>query len=237
MANEFSDYESLFGEGVARPDWLASMDNYRTPKEDWARLTSQTQPFWSTRAPLEDLGERLRARYLLGAPEMATLPNVSPTFSQYLQDYPGSYTGETPQMYSAGYNPTTGSARTAAGSLAELQNRARQAAMASVTAPGAYMEETPPGEPGSAEQQEFNRRAWLSAQFSGAGGEQSQNRMRVANLLALQRSGGGAYTGTMANAIRNAMNNLYQQRLNTGAPRESFLNWYVSQVAPQQAQT
>ena len=211
-----------------RPSWLPSIDAYRTPDEDWRMLTSQAQPFWQTRAPLEDLGERLRARYLLSAPEMATLQNVSPTFSQYLQDYPGSYTGATPAYMTR--------ATTANTPLAELQNRARAAARASVTAPGVYLAETPPGAPGSAAQQEFNRRAWLSAQFAGTGSEQAQNRMRVANLLALQRSpeaGGGAYTGQMASAIRNAMQNLYQQRLNAGAPRESFLDWYVSRVAPQ----
>ena len=218
--NPYGAFTDIAGEN--RPSWLPSIDAYRTPKEDWARLTSQAQPFWQTRAPLEDLGARLRARYLLGAPEM-DVAGYTPTFSQYLQDYPGSYTGSTPAYMTRATDTP----------LAELQNRARAAARASVTAPGVYLAEAPPGEPGSAAQQEFNRRAWLSAQFSGSGGEQAQNRMRVANLLALQRSGGGAYTGQMADAIRNAMNNMYQQRLNEGAPRESFLDWYVSRVAPQ----
>ena len=54
--------------------------------------------------------------------------------------------------------------------------------------------------------------------------------MAVANLLALQRQGGGVYQGQMADAIRNAMYRLAEQRVNVGKPRETFLDWYLGQT-------
>ncbi len=222
MMNEFSDWTT-----PDRPGFLPPAAEYRTPDEDWARLTSQVQPFWQRRAPMADLGERLRGRYLLAAPYMSAQQGVSPTFAQYLQDYP-----------TAGFNIGAAAPYTTRGSyqaegqpteLNELRRRAQQAATASITAPGVYLAQATPGT------EEFNRRAWLSQQFSGSGSEAARNRMAVANLLAVQRPGGGRYTGRLAGAIRNAMDALAQQRVNVGDPRESFLNWYVNQTRGQGA--
>ena len=180
---------------------------------------------------MADIGQRLRARYLLAAPRMAEQAGVSPSFGQFLSDYPGRFR-DTPtfEAYGAGAPIATGGApRTPAEELAELRLRARQAAEAATTAPGAYMAGAIP------ETEEFRRRAWLSQQFGADAGAQAamENQMRVANLLALQRGGTrDPYRGRMADAIRNAMANLYQQRLNVGAPRENFLNWYLQQTDP-----
>jgi len=219
-----------FGVVPERPAALGTLEDYRTPGEDWQRFMSQAQPFWSTRAPMADIGQRLRARYLLAAPGMAEQPGMSPSFGQFLSDYPGRFR-DTPtfEAYGAGAPIATGGApRTPAEELAELRLRAGQAAEAATTAPGAYMAGVDP------EGADFRRRAWLSQQFGADAGAQEamENQMRVANLLALQRQGGGAYRGRMADAIRNAMSNLYQQRLNVGAPRENFLQWYLDQTAP-----
>jgi hypothetical protein len=211
-----------------RPGWLPSIEAYRTPEEEWETFASQQQPFWSTRAPLQDVGERMRAKYLLAAPAMGAA-GMQPTFSQYLQN-PARALGQT---------PTSGPSWLASSydsPIAELRRRAQQAATAATMDPGAYIGGSPtdPVVPGSAE---FNRRAWMGGQFGlGAQGAQA-NQMRVANLLALQRGGGqGAYTGTMAYAIRNAMNRLagqYTRGIGGGAaqPRESFLNWYLQRTA------
>ena len=88
---------------------------------------------------MEDIGQRLRARYLLAAPEMIT-QNVRPSFGQYLSDYPGRF-GADPTFASYGaaapmYQDEV--ARTPAEELAELRSRAREAAQAATTAPGIY---------------------------------------------------------------------------------------------------
>ena len=219
--NEFARWGAAeFGGIPTRPSWLPGTDEYRTPEEDWARLTSRVQPFWSTRAPMADIGQNLQARYLLAAPSMAA-SGATPSFSQFLVDYPQTMaTNPAYPAYVAGsaYQP---------GGLDELRRRARDAARASAQAPGIYLSEAAAGTP------EWNKRAWLSSQFGPDSAQAASNQMRVANLLALQRQGGGAYRGRMADAIRNAMGNLYQQRLNVGEPRESFLDWYLSQTDPQ----
>ena len=212
-----------------RPAALPGIEAYRTPYDDWQRLTSQAQPFWSTRAPLEDIGRRLQARYLLAGSRMAEQPGVTPSFGQFLSDYPGRFRdAPTFEAYSAAAPRDPGDvARTPAEELAELRLRAGQAAQAAATAPAAYMGGVAP------ETEEFRRRAWLGQQFGPDAERAAENQMRVANLLALQRgTGGKQYQGQMATAIRNAMGNLYQQRLNLGAPRENFLNWYLSQTDP-----
>jgi len=222
MANEFAGWGAAeFGGIPTRPSWLPGTDEYRTPEEDWARLTSRAQPFWSTRAPMADVGQNLQARYLLGAPYMAE-QGVTPSFSQFLKDYPQTMGADpTYPDYSAM------ALRYLPGGVEVLRRRARDAARASAQSTGQYLAEVDTGTP------EWNRRAWLTSQFGPDAAQAASNQMRVANLLALQREGGGTYRGRMADAIRNAMGNLYQQRLNVGEPRESFLDWYLSQTDPQ----
>ena len=202
------EYKSEWRENL--PDIAA----YRTPEEDWKRFYSQTQPFWSTRAPMADVGQNLMARYLLAGPNirepgggLPLRPDVEPTFGQFLQDYPEEAGGYQAQGMEA------------------LRARAGDARTAAETARAPYLADATPGTA------DFRRRAWLADQF-GAGAEgSSSNQQSVANLLALQREGGGdPWRGQMATSIRNAMANLYQQRLNVGAPRESFLGWYLDQT-------
>mgnify|MGYP003134081576 CR=1 FL=1 len=228
VASPTADAFPGFGAVADRPEALGTLDPYRTPEEDWDRLLSQSQPFWTTRTPMEDIGQRLRARYLLAAPEMIT-QNVRPSFGQYLSDYPGRF-GADPTFASYGaaapmYQDEV--ARTPAEELAELRSRAREAAQAATTAPGIYAAGAVP------ETDEFRRRSWLASQFGLDADSAQANQLRVANLLALQRPGErDPYRGQMASAIRNAMSNLYQQRLNVGAPRQNFLNWYLQQTDP-----
>ena len=192
-----------------RPTWLPDQSLYRTPGEEWQAFTASQLPFWSTRVPMADYGERLRARYALGAPAMSE--RTDPTFTGFLGDYTKS--GESPY---AGFE---------AANLAELQKRALLASQAATQAPGDYIgEDLTPGSP------EWNQRAWYLANFGGTSAEAAQNQMRVANLLAMQRAGGGVHQGAMANAIRAANEALYQKRFAGGAPRESFLNWYVQRM-------
>ena len=203
----------------ARPDWLPDLAAYRTPQEEWQAFQSTMDPFWSTRAPMEDVAQNLSARYLMGAPEIAAT-GATPTFTDYLSAYPGTMARDAAGA-AAGTYPTWYAETPEA-----LRARAIAAATASTTPTGTYLEGVAPGS------EEFNRRAWLSSQFGQDAQNRTGNLRQVANLLALQRPGGGMYQGNMANAIRNAMGNLYQQRINQGQPKESFLDWYLAQTRP-----
>ena len=191
---------------AGRPTWLPSIAAYRTPEEDWKAFQSQQQPFWSVRAPMRDVGQNLRSRYLLGAPAMAQQPGVQPTFERFLGDWRGTAGGADPAL---------------------LRQRAWEAAAAATQPVGQYLTQSPVGS------EDWNRRAWLYSQF-GSGAESAMaNQLGVAQMLAVQRrpeAGGGVYRGQMADAIRNAMTNLYQQRQNVGRPKESFLDWYLQQT-------
>ena len=112
----------------------------------------------------------------------------------------------------------------------ELRRRAQEAATAATEAPGPYLAALDPGT------QEWNRRAWLASQFGADAPGAQANQLAVANLMALRRpeaQGGGTYRGRMADAIRGAMSRLQQQRINRGAPRESFLDWYLDKTQGQ----
>ena len=218
------------------PDWIGQeAADFRTPEEDWARVQAQQRPFWSVRAPMREIGERLRARYLLAAPEMG-MTGSTPTFGQFLQDYPGTVAGTStaippymawPDAATSGleyegtpYDPQT------------LRQRARMAADAAITPQGSYAAGADP------ESADFYRRAWYAKQFGPESKDAMSNQLRVAQLLALQRPGEAGtdptyYRGGMAEAIRNAISNMYQQRVyQEDAPRESFLDWYLTETAP-----
>ena len=221
-----------FKEGM--PSWMYGAEEFRTPQDEWAGYTSTMPEFWSYRAPMEDFGQRARARYLLGAPAMGQA-GYAPPFTQYLSDWPGragtTTDGVTTQGASYFADPNI--------QARSLRARATEAARAATMAPGAYIAEHDLGTP------EWDRAAWYLSQFGADAGAQAQqqNQMAVANMLALQRpdvTAPGAteptapsaptYRGRMAQAIRNAMARLYQQRVATGEPRENFLSWYLGQT-------
>ena len=193
------------------PEWLPGAFAYDTPEDEFRRFRSEQPDFFQRQVGLSDWDRRMRARYMLDAPEITNVTSQNPSYYQYLRDYTGG---------PAGY-------RGSMGSYQDLVGLAQGAAAAGRTAPGAYMAAGDLTDP-----DELRRRAWLSSQFAGE--DAAANQLAVANLLALQRNRGaaagtprGAYTGQMGQAIRQAMNTLYQQRLNVGAPKETFLDWYL----------
>jgi hypothetical protein len=105
-----------------------------------------------------------------------------------------------------------------------LQNRAWQAALAASTPPGEY-EKGYEGQVFS--DQENLERIWFGEQF-GPGMENAQlNQLRTAQLLGAQRATGGAYTGRLGYAVRNAVQRMRDYYVATGNPRENFLRWYM----------
>jgi hypothetical protein len=213
---------------AGRPSFMGPAEEFRSPQEEWQAFMATQAPFWETRAPLQDVGARLRARYLLGAPQMAQTANTPVSFSQYLRGYQG--------MQPTGPDPDTGAMTEGItpgyyADQSQLLERAQQARAASMMDPGAYVAQFTPETSG------FDQAAWMAEQFNPIANAQraQQNQLAVANMLALQRPesiGGGQTTGMMASAVRNAMARLQQQRLNTGAAQGSFLDWYLGQTNP-----
>ena len=78
MADAYTDWE--------RPEFLPPTE--WTPEEEWGRIVAQQSPYWEARAPMRQLGQRLSARYLLGAPDYLRT-QTDPSFT----DYVGSWTG------------------------------------------------------------------------------------------------------------------------------------------------
>ena len=192
------------------PDWLPGEFAYDTPEDAFQRFRSQQPDFFQRQVGLGDWDRRMRARYMLGAPEQARATGADPSYFDYLTARSPS-TGEPPRMQT--YD--------------DLLKQAQQAAYAGSTVAGPYLD------PEGLTNDEWTRRAWLSSQF-GTGEGAVANQIAVANLLALQRRRGafegtarGAYSGQMGQAIRQAMNTLYQQQRNVGAPKETFLDWYL----------
>ena len=182
---------------------------FRTPAEDWARLQTGMRPFWQERAPMQDLATRMLGRYYLGAPYASTAARPSPTFADYLSQYSGSATA--PAM----------------ANLETLRDRAREAAQAStfVGGPDAYVA-------AAQDPEQFARRGVYASLFGQDAENQAANQLAVAQTLAMQREGGGTYRGRMADAIRNAMQGVQRYRTAQGAPRESFLDWYLGRYHP-----
>ena len=186
-----------------RPSWLPAYE--RPPEDYWKGVTAQADPFWSTRVPMYDLGERLRGRYKLSAPEMG-FGGAEPSFGQFFQDW----RGET----APGYRSPD---------IAGLRARAQLAAEAGMTDRGQYLAGYDP------QTDDFTRAAWLSSQFGPGAENAAANQRAVANLLAVQRPTGGTYGGQMAQAIRNAVYALQERRANLGDPSGTFLDWYLNQ--------
>ena len=215
---------------AALQTWQTSdLAAYRTPAEDWARLSAQFSPFWQVRAPLADREAELRSRYQISAPYMT---------GGMGQGY-GAFLADEAARRTAMQNP--GDLSQAGGQYAvtmqQLRDRAREAALVAATPTANLFEGLDP------ETAAFNRRAWLASQFRGgtdfAGADAAQNQLNLATMLAMQRPQGvpgegpsqglgTAYAGQMGRAIRNAMAQIYQTRQLGGAPRENFLDWYLA---------
>jgi hypothetical protein len=202
-----------------RPKWLGEPE-YR-PSELWERQVAAQAPYWETRAPMRQLGQRLQARYALGAPQFygselhqgSTIPADEPTFADYIGGYTGGVAGDWE-----------------ADTYQKLLARAQAAGAATRQPLGEYLSGVTPGSPS------YLERAWYAGEFGPGesgyiGAEQERNQLAAATLLALQRRGGGLpYTGAMGRAIANAVEAQQQHRENIGQPGGSFLDWYTSQL-------
>jgi len=206
MVTGFTEWE--------RPSWLPARE--WTPAQEWGRITGRQDPYWEARAPMEQLGQRLQARYLLGAPGMISGDwSVEPTF----EDYIGSFIGGLGAGQSGGM-PWR------ANTYEALLGRAQQAAAATRRPVGEYM--TGFGDP---ESDPYREAAWYAGMFNPTQTQSAaENQLAAATLLAQQRQGAGTpYTGAMGRAIANALAEQQRYRQDIGRPEGTFLDWYLSQ--------
>ena len=210
--------EIVNGEWV-RESWLPPQE--WTPGQEWAKIVGRQDPFWEARAPMQQLGQRLQGRYLLGAPRMGEQAwSVEPTF----EDYVGSFIGGL----GAGQE---GGMPWRANTYEDLLSRARTAAAATRTPMGEYMAGFTP------ETADWREAAWYGTMFNPIEAGQKEaaaNQLAAATLLAQQRQGAGAptaYGGAMGRAIANALEEQQRYRQDIGQPAGSFLDWYTSQLA------
>jgi hypothetical protein len=199
-----------------RPSWLGEIDPYLDPSELWARQVATQDPYWQARVPMGQLGQRLQARYSLGAPGFyRQTAAAEPTFMDYISGFVGGTEGG---WQAANYQ--------------DLLSRARGAAAATRAPAGEYLDPFTVGTP------EWEQAAWYAGQFGPGeggyvGGDQEARQLAAATLLARQRQGAGqegAYGGAMGTAIANALARQQQYREDIGQPKGTFLDWYVSQL-------
>ena len=179
-----------------------NLSGYRTPDMDWQDLMRNVGRTWSSRVPLQDLRSQLETRY-----QLAQTPGQ--TFSGFLGSrIPGSGGGYLTQQ--------------------ALRDRAEEAARfggMSIDEYGDYQTSV-----GGPESQLGLESASLRDYFEPASQTGRANQMGAANLLALQRGGGGGqYQGRMAGAIQDAIQAMAASRFGQGHDPGSFLNWYLSQ--------
>ena len=201
-------------------DWWETISGgtaqeYLTPQQEFRQFRSQMPVYWQKRVPIQDVGQRLQARYALARPYMDPISSGG-------VEYEGGFRGPTFRDYYGGMNnPGTYYAN-----LAQLRERATEAGKIATMTPEAFTKAYDPGD------EDFGRAAWYRMQFGGEGGRQMQQ--DVASMLALQREtyGGGArgaYRGQMAQAIRAAMQEQYDARFARGKQEEDFLTWYLGE--------
>jgi hypothetical protein len=196
-----------------RPSFLPPAE--WTPAQEWGRIQARQAPYWEARAPMAQLGQRLQARYLLGAPDY--LSGQAAGYEPSFEDFAGGFIGGAPGAWQAQ-------------NYQALLSRAHSAAAATRDPAGEYMAGfTPDTDP-------WREAAWYTGMFNPTGGAGSQaaaaNQLATATLLAQQRQGGGdPYRGQMGTAIANAMQNLQQYQQDIGQPRGSFLDWYLSRIS------
>ena len=209
----------------------ATAEDYYTPEQQFAQFRTGVGPQWQYQAPLRNLQQRLQQRYMLGFPGTPGQAGTGfGSFRDYLRGYnpvgggdlvagpPDPVTGYT--TYSGETSPPTFFGNYAQ-NPAMLRERAQRAADIANMTTQQLAEDYAPGSDA------FNQAAWYRMMY---GGEDTTNQRELANLLALQRPGGGEYTGRMANAIQNMMNQLYLARQAQGDPGSGFLQWYLDRT-------
>lgn len=179
----------------------ANMDDYYTPEQQFSQFSTGIRPQWQYRAPLADVQERLKSRYLLGAPSSG---------GASFRDYLGT-TG--PGNYAQDY--------------ATLGTRARLASNIANLTPQKLSEQYNPGDAGFNQAAWYRQ---MYGQPSGESLANQRGLVNLLARQRSQAEGGGEWGGRMGRSIDNMLSELYQARSATGNPGSSFLSWYLDQT-------
>jgi hypothetical protein len=192
-----------------------------TPEQQFYRFSSQFAP--TMRRAFYGQEDPLTARFQLRA------PTYEGSFGQFLGAYGGGRGFPAAGPYGGGdpVTPYTGTElRGRAEGIAALQSMTEPAFADYVTKPSTYVGDyrtqlgaLTPGEMGGYREDYYS-------------GEQAvQNTRNLANLLALQKSGGGQYTGRMQSAMGNLINELHTQyAIQNPETGGNFLDWYLQRT-------
>jgi hypothetical protein len=180
-------------------DWA----QLRTPEQDWQQFMLGVAPGMQ-RAPIQSMGNQLRARYELAQPYMG----ATPSFAGFLAGGPSGQ---------ADYNTLRTRAQTAA-DVAGLSQEDYANQLMQLGGPGT----------------EAGRRLALTASnFNPLQGGSTGNQAAIAQMLARQRGQGeGTYQGVVGDAIQRAMSSMYTARQAQGYDPNTFLNWYMGMTNP-----
>ncbi len=215
--------EDLFaGIGGIDTDWLG--ETAFTPAERFRQFaTRRTAPGSVMRNALYGLQSPLLQQYYLGGfgggtPRFGTQTGFGGSFA----DFMGGYTGATPTDL-----------RSLAGEIGRISQ------MPEGTGPGGFLEyltgigEPVPGagvSPGPAVPRTISpEEATLFRELYASGQGARENRLGLANLLALQRPGGGLYGGVVGQAMGGVLNELYDAYVGQN-PMGNFLNYFLTQT-------
>ncbi len=199
-------FENLGGEG-----FLGEMAF--TPAQRFRQFAQQrTAPGGLTRNALYAMQSPLLQQYYLGGMGGTPRFGTGGQFGGSFADFMGGYTGAYPT--GAGTN-----LRGLAGQIGQISQMPETGTGSFVD----YLRDIQGTDPVTAQQ------AAIWRDIYGSGEDAAQNRLGLANLIALQRPGGGIYGGVIGRALGSVLNELHQQ-YTMDNPLGNFLNYFLTQT-------
>ena len=205
-----STMEELFS-GLGGADLLGEMAF--TPAQRFRQFAQQrTAPGGLTRNALYAMQSPLLQQYYLGGMGGTPRFGTGGQFGGSFADFMGGYTGAYPT--GAGTN-----LRGLAGQIGQISQMPETGTGSFVD----YLRDIQGTDPVTAQQ------AAIWRDIYGSGEDAAQNRLGLANLIALQRPGGGIYGGVIGRALGSVLNELHQQ-YTMDNPLGNFLNYFLTQT-------
>lgn len=208
-------------------DWLG--ESAFTPAQRFRQFAQRTTaPGSAMRDALYGVSSPLLQQYYLGglggSPRFGTQSRLGGSFEDFMRGYTGMGAGTTPNQL-----------RSLAGEIANIS------AMPAGQGPGSFLDYlagdrvtpetalqmagTQQGRTITADEAALYRNLYGEAENAAA------NRRELANLIALQRPGGGIYGGIVGQSLSGVMNELYDAYTSRN-PAGNFLSYFLDRTRP-----